>query len=172
MRPPTPWLSSSRCWNGLLGSVPASWLCVPSDRLQIGKARVRCRTPQRVLAVGLDLGARQLVEKNRVAHGRPARCACRSRRGRRDQPPAPHPEACAECRRASTSVARRTVSGRMLTVTLTNDLDGTVYGIIQGCDRPTGLVVCSSAHYLMFSQFRVAGGLAASLLASFAASQE
>jgi hypothetical protein len=119
-----------------------------------------------------DLGARQLVEQNRVAHGRPARCACRSRRGRRDQPPAPHPEACAECRRASTSVARRTGSGRMLTVTLTNDLDGTVYGIIQGCDRPTGLVVCSSAHYLMFSQFRVAGGLAASLFASFAASQE
>ena len=34
---------------------------------------------------------------------------------------------------------------------------------IQGSNRPTGLVVCSSAHYLMFSQFRVAGGLAASV---------
>ena len=54
----------------------------------------------------------------------------------------------------------------------TDDLDGTVYGIIQGWNCPTGLVVCSSAHYLTFSQFRVAGGLAASLSALFAASQE
>jgi hypothetical protein len=48
----------------------------------------------------------------------------------------------------------------------------TVYGIVQGWDCPIGLVVCSSALYLMFSQFRVAGGLAASLLTLFAASQE